>query len=66
MRFLHVPHRHHPYLRNEHGIKKFAEKSLGELILRVTKKSAFYREPITRVGLQYAFSCSPDKHPLEP
>jgi len=33
-----------PYLRNEHGIKKFAEMSMGQLIRRATKKSAFYRE----------------------
>ena len=32
------------YLRNEHGIKKFAEMSMGQLIRRATKKSAFYRE----------------------
>lgn len=42
------PLRHHfqhrAYLRNEHGIKKFAEMSLGQFILRVAKKSAFYRE----------------------
>jgi hypothetical protein len=36
--------RHGSYLRNEHGIKKFAEMSMGQLIRRVTKKSAFYRE----------------------
>lgn len=32
------------YLKNAHGIKKFGERSMGELIRRVTKKSAFYRE----------------------
>ena len=32
------------YLRNEHGIKKFAEMSMGQLIRKATKKSAFYRE----------------------
>ena len=36
--------RHSTYLRNEHGIKKFAEMSMGQLIRKVTKKSAFYRE----------------------
>ncbi len=35
---------HGSYLRNEHGIKKFAEMSMGQLIRRATKKSAFYRE----------------------
>lgn len=33
-----------PYLRSEHGIKKFAEMAMGQLIRKVTKKSAFYRE----------------------
>lgn len=32
------------YLRSEHGIKKFAEMAMGQLIRKVTKKSAFYRE----------------------
>lgn len=32
------------YLRNEDGIKKFAEMIMGQLIRKVTKKSAFYRE----------------------
>jgi hypothetical protein len=36
--------RYGTYLRSEHGIKKFAERSMGQLIHRVTKKSAFYRE----------------------
>ncbi|MDX1547715.1 MAG: hypothetical protein R3247_12040 [Rhodothermales bacterium] len=36
--------KHKTYLRNEHGIKKFAEMSMGQLIRRATKKSAFYRE----------------------
>ncbi len=33
-----------PYFRNEQGIKKFAERALDQLISRVTKKSAYYRE----------------------
>ncbi len=32
------------YRRNEHGIKKFAEMSIGQLVRKVAKKSAFYRE----------------------
>ncbi len=36
--------RYGAYLRSEHGIKKFAEASMGQLILKVTKKSAFFRE----------------------
>lgn len=36
--------RHGAYLRNEQGIKKFAEQRMGKLIRKVTKKSAFYRE----------------------
>lgn len=32
------------YLRSEHGIKKFAEMAMGQLIRKVTKRSAFYRE----------------------
>lgn len=32
------------YLRSEHGIKKFAEAAMGQLLRKVTKKSAFYRE----------------------
>ena len=32
------------YLRSDHGIKKFAEMAMGQLIRKVTKKSAFYRE----------------------
>lgn len=36
--------RYGSYLRNEHGIKKFAEMAMGQLIRKVTKKSAFYRE----------------------
>lgn len=32
------------YLRNEQGIRKFAEVSLGGLLRRVTRKSALYRE----------------------
>ncbi len=33
-----------PYLRNEHGIKQFAEMSLGQLIRKVAAKARFYRE----------------------
>lgn len=36
--------RYGSYLRSEHGIKKFAEMAMGQLIRKVTKKSAFYRE----------------------
>jgi len=36
--------RYGSYLRSDHGIKKFAEMAMGQLIRRVTKKSAFYRE----------------------
>ena len=32
------------YLKNEHGIKKFAERYMGHLIRKVTKKSSNYRE----------------------
>lgn len=32
------------YLRNEHGIKQFAEMSLGQLIRKVAAKARFYRE----------------------
>lgn len=32
------------YLQSEHGVKKFAEMCMGQLIRKVTKKSAFYRE----------------------
>ncbi len=43
-RRLYFKTRYGSYLRSEHGIKKFAEMSMGQLIRRVTKKSAFYRE----------------------
>ena len=33
-----------PFLRNEVGIQKYAEMALGNLIRRVAKRSAFYRE----------------------
>ncbi len=33
-----------PFLRNEVGIQKYAEMALGQLIRRVAKRSAFYRE----------------------
>lgn len=36
--------RYGSYLRSDHGIKKFAEMAMGQLIRKVTKKSAFYRE----------------------
>ena len=36
--------RHGSYLKNEHGIKKFAERMMGELTRKVTKESANYRE----------------------
>lgn len=42
--YLNYRLRYGSYLRHEHGIKKFAEMSMGQLIRRVTKKSAFYRE----------------------
>lgn len=43
-RRLYFKSRYGSYLRNEHGIKKFAEMAMGQLIRKVTKKSAFYRE----------------------
>lgn len=43
-RALYYRTRYGSYLHNENGIKKFAERSLGHLIRKVTKKSAFYRE----------------------
>lgn len=43
-RRLYMKSRYGSYLRNEHGIKKFAEMAMGQLIRKVTKKSAFYRE----------------------
>ncbi len=43
-RSLHFRTRYGSYLRNEHGIKKFAELSIDQLTRKVTKKSAFYRE----------------------
>ena len=43
-RYLYYRTRFGSYLRNEHGIKKFAEMSMGQLLRKVTKKSAFYRE----------------------
>ncbi|MFW5973194.1 MAG: hypothetical protein ACOCTG_04315, partial [Bacteroidota bacterium] len=36
--------RYGTYLRSEHGVKKFAEMCMAQLIRKVTKKSAFYRE----------------------
>ena len=44
LKYLYYRLRFGSYLNNEHGIKKFAERSMGELIRKVTKKSAFYRE----------------------
>jgi hypothetical protein len=35
---------HGSYLKSEDGIKQYAEKCMGQLINKVTKKSAFYRE----------------------
>lgn len=43
-RSLYFKIRYGSYLRSEHGIKKFAEMAMGQLLRRVTKKSAFYRE----------------------
>lgn len=43
-RRLYFKTRYGSYLRSDHGIKKFAEMAMGQLIRRVTKKSAFYRE----------------------
>ena len=43
-RYLYYRSRFGSYLRNDHGIKKFAEMSMGQLLRKVTKKSAFYRE----------------------
>ena len=43
-RRLYFKSRFGSYLRSEHGIKKFAEMAMGQMIRRVTKKSAFYRE----------------------
>lgn len=36
--------RYGSYLKNEHGIKKFAERMMGEFTRKVTKESANYRE----------------------
>jgi hypothetical protein len=36
--------RYSSYLKNEHGIKKFAERMMGEFTRKVTKESANYRE----------------------
>ncbi len=43
-RRLYFKLRYGSYLRSDHGIKKFAEMAMGQLIRRVTKKSAAYRE----------------------
>ncbi len=43
-RYLSYRTRFGSYLRNDHGVKKFAEMSMGQLLRKVTKKSAFYRE----------------------
>ncbi len=44
LRRLYYGTRFGTYLKSEHGVKKFAEMSMGQLIRKVTKKSAFYRE----------------------
>lgn len=44
LRYLYFKSRYNRYLTNEHGIKKFAEMSLGQLVRKVAKKSSFYRE----------------------
>lgn len=44
LRRIYFRFRYGSYLRSDHGIKKFAEMAVGQLILRVTKKGAFYRE----------------------
>lgn len=36
--------RYGQYLRSAHGVKQFAEMCIGQLVRKVTKKSAFYRE----------------------
>ncbi len=36
--------RYDAYRRNEHGIKKFAEMCVGQLVRKVAKKSAFFRQ----------------------
>ena len=36
--------KHGSYLKSEDGIKQYAERCMGQLIRKVTKKSAFYRE----------------------
>jgi hypothetical protein len=43
-RKLYFSSRYGTYLHSEHGVKKFAEMCMGQLIRKVTKKSAFYRE----------------------
>jgi hypothetical protein len=43
-RRLYFSSRYGSYLGSEHGVKKFAEMCMGQLIRKVTKKSAFYRE----------------------
>lgn len=44
LRFLYFKSKYGSYLRNENGIKKFAELSIGQLVRKVAKKSSFYRE----------------------
>lgn len=44
MAYLNMRLKYGPYLKNEEGVKKFAEMAMGRLIERVTKKSAAYRE----------------------
>lgn len=43
-RRLYFKLRYGSYLGSDHGIKKFAEMAMGQMIRRVTKKSAAYRE----------------------
>jgi hypothetical protein len=44
LRYLYFKSKYGSYLRNENGIKKFAELSIGQLVRKVAKKSSFYRE----------------------
>ncbi len=44
IRRLYFSSRYGSYLHSEHGVKKFAEMCMGQLIRKVTKKSAFFRE----------------------
>lgn len=44
IRRMYFSSRYGSYLHSEHGVKKFAEMCMGQLIRKVTKKSAFFRE----------------------